>query len=92
MFFLNEYEFEVAAKNAVIDLLSNKINLSIADIQMRNMSSSMGNKTCELYTLRLPGYILNANFSEESGNMYIEIFKKLSEDRIAFKNLKTKVI
>lgn len=87
MFYLTQYEFEVAAKNAVMDILKDKIKLKINEVNIVTYSVIEGNQECIIESKRLYGYLFLAHFSCESGRMYIRTYEHKTSDVLAFESI-----
>ena len=78
---MTSYEFEKAAKNAVIKVLNENINIDQLDLvwfahelgykKVYDLGKSNGYKVCR-------GYISNG----VSGRMYVDIYRKISNTKI----------
>ena len=87
MFYLTQYEFEVAAKNAVIDILKEKIKLKISELNIVTYSVIDGNQECTIEAKKLYGYLFLTHFSCESGRMYVRTYEHKTSDVFEFDDI-----
>lgn len=71
---MTSYEFEVAAKNAVIDIFN---DLRIEDIQLVWFTHTLGNKKCCLYAPGMGTSYAEVTYSKEQDVMWVDIYDKI---------------
>lgn len=84
---MTSYEFEVAAKNAIIDIFG---ALKIEDIQLVWFTHTLGNKKCCLYISSMDTIYAEVTYSKEHDALWVDIYKKvihseLTSDKFNFK-------
>ena len=88
MFYIKPYEFEVAAKNAVIESLKGTRNdISIEDLDLLWFSTQEGNKKCVIETLKVKGYIFEVLYSCEPGVMFVCMYEHKTDNCYRFNEL-----
>ena len=84
---MTTYEFEVAAKNAVIKYnLQNGINIPIQDIHVSWMAHVMGNKKCLLMimgTEKSTTEYYEVTYNYMAKELYVDVYKKICHCSIA---------
>lgn len=74
---MTSYEFEVAAKNAVIDMLKEyDIEASIQDLHLTWFVHLIGNKKCMVWGQSMGNLYAEVTYSVESDMMYIDLYEK----------------
>lgn len=83
-------QFETAAKNAVIDIMVKRygINLEIDELQFVWFAHELGYKKCTLYAEKLGNYYPEVTYNRAANEMYVDIYLKQSNDKIAGDQLK----
>lgn len=75
---MTSYEFEVAAKNAVIDMLARRaIDAKIEDLNLVWFTHLLGNKKCMIYGPVMANLYAEITFSVETGIVYCDLYQKL---------------
>lgn len=75
---MTSYEFEVAAKNAVIDVLRKyDINATIEDLHLTWFVHLIGNKKCMVWGKPMGNTYAEITYSLESDVMYVDLYEKL---------------
>ena len=81
MFMITSSDFEIAAKNAVIEVLDKKHNLkgiTIEDLQFVWFAHILGDKKCLIYSPKMYEFYAEVTFSVDSGQTYVDIYEKKS--------------
>lgn len=74
---LTSYEFEVAAKNAVINVLREyDIDVSIEDLHLTWFVHLIGNKKCMVWGKPMGKMYAEITYSLESDVMYVDLYEK----------------
>lgn len=75
---MTSYEFEVAAKNAVIRWMSQKCDIvfDVTQIQIVWFAHVLGNKKAILITLGQDQMIFEVTYNREDDEMYIDCYTK----------------
>lgn len=76
---MSSYEFEKAAKNAVIKLLHDKFKLrgiSISDMNFTWFSYQLGGMKCLLYSPKMFDLYAEVTYNKLKDEMYVDIYKK----------------
>lgn len=74
---MTSYEFEVAAKNAVIDVLKeHHVNVTIVDLQLVWFAHLIGNKKCLIWAPAMRNLYAEVTYSLESEMMYVDLYEK----------------
>lgn len=75
---MTSYEFEKAAKNAVIDVLAKRgIEASIGDLEFVWFSHLIGNKKCMIYGEVMANLYAEVTYSQYADMMYIDLYQKM---------------
>lgn len=75
---MTSYEFEKAAKNAVIDALAKRgIEASIQDLEFVWFSHLIGSKKCLIYGEVMANLYAEVTYSRYSDVMYVDLYQKL---------------
>lgn len=89
---MDSYEFEVAAKNAVIKKLEElKVYVAIEDLQLVWFSHTLRNKKCMLYAPEMDDLYAEVTYSNNSMMMFVDIYKKTAHECVSFKDFDTVV-
>lgn len=81
---MNSYEFEVAAKQAVIRMLvDNDIMVTIRDLQLVWFTHVVGNKKCMIFCPEVDNIYAEVTFVKDSGMMYVDLYEKIAHDEVA---------
>lgn len=75
---MTSYQFEVAAKNAIIDTLNTVLDdqLKISDLDFVWFSHTLANKKCMVWGPKLKNYYVEVTYSHEKHEMYIDVYNK----------------
>lgn len=81
---MTSYEFEKAAKNAVIKVMGEKVGL---DVKFKNLelvwfAHELGYKKCTLYAPELGHYYPEVTYNLARDEMYVDIYLKQSNTKI----------
>lgn len=75
---MTSYEFEKAAKNAVIGLLANRgIEAGIQDLEFVWFSHLIGNKKCLIYGEAMANLYAEVTYSRDADMMYVDLYQKM---------------
>lgn len=75
---MNSYEFEVAAKNIVIDMLARRgIEASIQDLQLVWFTHLLGNKKCMIYGPCMANLYAEITYARDSQMVYADLYMKM---------------
>lgn len=82
---MTSYEFEVAAKNAVIKVLEENydIMVSIKDLELVWFTHVVGNKKCLIYGHEMGKMYAEVTYVKDSMTMYVDIYKKIQHEAFA---------
>ena len=75
---MTSYEFEVAAKNALIKVLEDDfdIMLSIGDLELVWFAHTVGNKKCLIWGREMGNLYAEVTWYKEHQTMYVDIYRK----------------
>ena len=80
---MNSYEFEVAAKNVVIDMLAKRgIEAYIEDLQLVWFTHLLGNKKCMIYGPVMANLYAEITYARDSQMVYADLYQKLDHKDI----------
>ena len=80
---MNSYEFEVAAKNVVIDMLAKRgIEASIDELQLVWFTHLLGNKKCMIYGPVMANLYAEITYARDSQMVYADLYQKLDHKDI----------
>ena len=84
---MTSYEFEKAAKNAVISSLNemdkfNNVDIKINDLDMVWFAHTLGYKKCTIYSKLMNDYYAEVTYNRGSSKMYVDIYKKVKNKAI----------
>jgi len=80
---MTSYEFEVAAKNAVIDMLEKRgIKATIDDLQLTWFTHLLGNKKCMVYGPIMANLYAEMTYARDSQIMYCDLYQKLDHQEL----------
>ena len=72
------YMFEVAAKNAVIDILAaHGITASIEDLNLVWFTHLLGNKKCMIYGPVMGKMYAEITYASGSNSVYVDLYEKI---------------
>lgn len=75
---MNSYEFEVAAKNVVIDMLAKRgIEAKIEDLHLVWFTHLLGNKKCMIYGECMANLYAEITYARDSQMVYADLYQKL---------------
>jgi len=86
---MTSYEFEKAAKNAVVKVLkdSHGIDTTHENLQFVWFAHELGYKKCTLYAPELGPYYPEVTYNLAKDEMYVDIYRKITNVRISGQNL-----
>lgn len=81
---MTSYEFEKAAKNAVIKVMGEKVGL---DVKFKNLelvwfAHELGYKKCTLYAPDMGNYYAEVTYNWGKDEMYVDVYLKKSNTKI----------
>lgn len=81
---MTSYEFEKAAKNAVVKVMQEKHNEEIAfkDLQLVWFAHELGYKKCTLYAPDMENYYAEVTYNWGKDEMYVDVYLKKSNTKI----------
>lgn len=81
---MTSYEFEIAAKNAVIDMLRDYgIKATIEDLHLTWFVHLIGNKKCMVWGNPMGKMYAEITYSLESDRMYVDLYEKKKHAELA---------
>lgn len=89
---MTSYEFEVAAKNVVINMLAKRgIEAKIEDLQLVWFTHLLGNKKCMIYGPVMANLYAEITYARDSQMVYADLYMKIDHQDIQEFDLKTDV-
>lgn len=87
---MNSYEFEVAAKNAVIKELA-KIDIAagIADLNLVWFTHLVGNKKCMIWGECMGKHYAEVTYVKDARAMYVDLYEKVSHSMLIERHIDT---
>lgn len=80
---MTSYEFEVAAKNVVIDMLAKRsIEAGIEDLNLVWFTHLLGNKKCMVYGECMANLYAEITYALDSQMVYADLYQKLDHQDI----------
>lgn len=80
---MTSYEFEVAAKNVVIDMLAKRgIEAKIEDLNLVWFTHLLGNKKCMIYGPVMANLYAEITYALDSQMVYADLYQKLDHQDI----------
>lgn len=81
---MTSYEFEVAAKNAVIDVMRDQFNIEIPfdTLDFVWFAHELGYKKCTLFSYHMNGYYAEVTFNRDRNEVYVDIYEKKHKETI----------
>ena len=77
---MTSYEFEKAAKNAVIKVLGEDIKIS--QLELVWFAHELGYKKCAILGVPMGNRYAEVTYNRDKNEMYVDIYKKVSNTRI----------
>lgn len=77
---MTSYEFEKAAKNAVIKVLNENINISELDLVW--FAHELGYKKCTIWGQPMGDRYTEVTYNRDKDEMYVDIYEKISNTKI----------
>lgn len=77
---MTSYEFEKAAKNAVIKVLGEDIKIS--QLELVWFAHELGYKKCTIWGVPMGNRYAEVTYNRDKNEMYVDIYKKVSNTRI----------
>lgn len=77
---MTSYEFEKAAKNAVIKVLGEDIEIS--QLELVWFAHELGYKKCTIWGVPMGDRYAEVTYNRDKNEMYVDIYKKVSNTRI----------
>lgn len=78
---LTSYEFEKAAKNAVIQTLSE--NISIDQLDLVWFAHELGYKKCTIWGQPMGNKYAEVTYNRDKDEMYVDIYQKIINNKIS---------
>jgi hypothetical protein len=80
---MDSYSFEVAAKNAVIEMLEKRgIEAKIEDLQLVWFTHLLGNKKCLIYGPVMANLYAEVTYARDSDMCYVDMYMKMDHKDI----------
>ncbi len=81
---MTSYEFEKAAKNAVVRVMKEKhdLELTIAELDLVWFAHELGYKKCTIYAQRLGHFYPEVTYNRDKNEIYVDIYLKQSNTKI----------
>ena len=84
---MTSYEFEVAAKNAVIDVMKERgVEMNITDLQLVWFAHILGSKKCLVWGQPMMNKYAEVTYSLESDIFYVDLYEKIQHKDIQYFN------
>lgn len=77
---MTSYEFEKAAKNAVIKVLNENINIDQLDLVW--FAHELGYKKCTIWGSSMGARYAEVTYNRDKDEMYVDIYRKISNTKI----------
>lgn len=78
---MTSYEFEKAAKNAVIKVLGEDIEIS--QLELVWFAHELGYKKCTIWGVPMGDRYAEVTYNRDKNEMYVDIYKKISNTKIS---------
>ena len=78
---MKSYDFEKAAKNAVIDVLGEDI--AIDQLEMVWFAHELGYKKCTIWGEPMCNKYAEVTYNRDKDEMYVDIYQKISNTKIS---------
>lgn len=89
---MTSYEFEVAAKNAVIDnFFWDDKKPDISELELVWFTHVLGNKKCLIWGRPMGSMYAEITYNKETGEMYADIYAKVAHRVLTDDEIKTAV-
>ena len=79
---MTSYEFEKAAKNAVIQTLSE--NISIDQLDLVWFAHELGYKKCTIWGQPMGNKYAEVTYNRDKDEMYVDIYQKIIHKQISY--------
>ena len=81
---MTSYEFEKAAKNAVVKIMKEKhgVDVNFKNLQFVWFAHELGYKKCTMYAPELGHYYPEVTYNLGNNEMYVDVYLKQSNTRI----------
>lgn len=82
---MTSYEFEKAAKNAVIDVLKKTTeyeDITINQLDLVWFAHELGYKKCTIWGVPMRDLYAEVTYNRDKDEMYVDIYQKVSNTRI----------
>lgn len=75
---MTSYEFEKAAKNAVVKIMAEQFGLKVSfrNLQVVWFTHTLGHKKCTLYAVDMGHYYAEVTYNAVKDEMYVDIYRK----------------
>ena len=75
---MTSYEYEVAAKNAVIEVMKERgVEINITDLQLVWFAHIVGNKKCLIWGPPMGNHYAEVTYVQISDMIYVDLYKKV---------------
>ena len=84
---MTSYEFEVAAKNAVIEVMKEReVDVNIKDLQLVWFAHIVGNKKCLIWGPQMMNNYAEVTYVQISDTIYVDLYEKIQhKEMLSFK-------
>ena len=80
---MTSYQFEIVAKNAVIDMLAEHgITLKISDLQLVWFAHIIGSKKCLIWAPAMRNKYAEVTYSLETDMLYVDLYEKIQHKEL----------
>ena len=80
---MTSYEFEVAAKNAVVNELKNYgVETNISELDFVWFAHELGYKKCTIWGIPMGTKYAEVTYNRDKNEIYVDIYQKISNKRI----------
>ncbi|MBQ9291457.1 MAG: hypothetical protein IJ210_15220 [Clostridia bacterium] len=81
---MTSYEFEKAAKNAVVLIMREKHHVDVAfeNLQLVWFAHELGHKKCTLYAPELGNWYPEVTYNVNTNEFYVDVYLKQSNTRV----------
>ena len=87
---MTSYEFEVAAKNAVIDAIAwDGDDPDISALELVWFTHVLGNKKCLIWGRPMGAMYAEVTYNKETGEMYVDVYTKVAHRVLTGDEIKT---
>ena len=81
---MTSYEFEIAAKNAVIKIYADQgKEMQINDLEMVWFAHTLGFKKCTIWGAPMGIQYAEVTYNRDKNEMYVDIYQKISNTKLS---------